>query len=50
VHPELLSNIDAQSFGPPRRDFGRDGGVRRTRRDGPLGGPRLPRPDPEQQR
>jgi peptidyl-prolyl cis-trans isomerase C len=44
MHPELLSNIDPQSFGPPpRRDFGRDGGVRRMHREGPLGGPRPPR-------
>jgi peptidyl-prolyl cis-trans isomerase C len=46
-HPELLANIDAQTFGaPPRRDFGRDGGVRRVHRELPLGGgPRPPRPD-----
>ena len=53
-HPELLSNIDAQAFGPPpRRDFGRDGGARRMHREGPPGalngpvgpgGPRIPRP------
>jgi len=50
-HPELLSNIDAQTFGPPpRRDFGRDGGARRIHRDRPPGalngpgGPRIPRP------
>lgn len=50
VNPELLSNIDAQAFGPPRRDFGRDGGVRRMHHDGPLGGPRLPRPDGDENR
>jgi peptidyl-prolyl cis-trans isomerase C len=46
-HPELLSNIDPQTFGPPpRRDFGRDAGVRRVHRELPLGGgPRPPRPD-----
>ncbi|HTQ07702.1 MAG TPA: peptidyl-prolyl cis-trans isomerase [Polyangiaceae bacterium] len=58
-HPELLSNIDPQMFGsPPRRDFGRDGGVRRMHHEGPLGGPlgapmggpRTPRPDGEDNR
>jgi DNA-binding protein YbaB len=50
VHPELLSNIDAQSFGPPpKRDLNRDGGTRRPHREGMMGpggpgGPRLPRP------
>jgi hypothetical protein len=40
LHPELLSNIDPQSFGPPpRHDFGRDGGMRRMHREGPLGAP-----------
>jgi peptidyl-prolyl cis-trans isomerase C len=46
VHPELLSNIDAQAFGPPpRRELNRDGGTRRPHRDG-MGptGPRIPRP------
>jgi peptidyl-prolyl cis-trans isomerase C len=45
-HPELLANIDSQTFGPPpRRDFGRDGGVRRVHRELPLGGgPRAPHP------
>jgi hypothetical protein len=46
LHPELLSNIDPQTFGPPpRRDFGRDGGVRRIHREGPPGGPRVAPPD-----
>jgi peptidyl-prolyl cis-trans isomerase C len=36
-HPDLLSNIDASMFGPPKRephDLGRDGGMKRLRRDG----------------
>jgi hypothetical protein len=45
-HPELLSNIDAQAFGSPaRRDFGRDGGMRRIHREGPAVGPRPPHPE-----
>jgi hypothetical protein len=53
VHPELLSNIDAQSFGPPpKRDLNRDGGTRRPHREGMMGpngpgAPRLPRPADE---
>lgn len=42
-HPELLANIDAQAFSPNKRE-GRDGGVRRPRREG---GPKLPRPAPD---
>lgn len=45
IHPELLSNIDASAFGPPKRD--QKGGPldkasRRFKRDGgaPLGGPK----------
>jgi peptidyl-prolyl cis-trans isomerase C len=45
IHPELLSHIDAQAFGPPKRD--QKGGpldksARRFRRDGgaPLGSPK----------
>jgi len=45
VHPELLSNIDAQAFGPaPRRDLNRDGGVRRPHRDMGPPGTRIPKP------
>jgi hypothetical protein len=48
-HPELLSNIDASMFGPPKRDspheLGKDGGVRRLRRDGGLRPPKLNRDD-----
>ncbi|HEY3500437.1 MAG TPA: peptidyl-prolyl cis-trans isomerase [Polyangiaceae bacterium] len=44
-HPELLSNLDASMFGPPKREspheFGKDGGMRRMRRDG---GVRPPKP------
>lgn len=50
VHPELLANIDASAFGQPRREFGRDGGVRRMHHEGPMGGPRVPRPDGEENR
>jgi hypothetical protein len=42
LHPELLASIDAQTFAPPRRE-GRD--FRRPRREG---GPRPPRPTPEE--
>jgi peptidyl-prolyl cis-trans isomerase C len=50
-HPELLANIDPQTFGPPpRRDFGRDGGARRMHHEGPMGGPRIPRPDGDDNR
>ena len=46
-HPELLSNIDASMFGPPKRDNphdfarGGDGGVRRFKRDAGLRAPKL---------
>lgn len=45
VHPELLSNIDAQAFGPPKREpkgGPLDKAARRFKRDGgaPLGGPK----------
>jgi peptidyl-prolyl cis-trans isomerase C len=46
IHPELLSNIDAAAFGPPKRD-GKGGGAldkatRRFKRDGgpPIGSPK----------
>ena len=42
-HPELLANIDAAAFSPNKRE-GRDGGVRRPRREG---GPKAPRPAPD---
>jgi hypothetical protein len=42
IHPELLSNIDASAFGPPKRDKGGplDKAARRFKRDGGPGGPK----------
>jgi peptidyl-prolyl cis-trans isomerase C len=44
THPDLLSNIDASMFGPPKRESSHDkgdAGARRFRRDGGLRSPKL---------
>ena len=47
LHPELLANIDAQTFAPSKRD-GRDGGVRRPRAPKPVGRPGTAAPEGEE--